>query len=368
MTKFLKLLLFIISLTLLLGSCKKLETITEDKGSRLKPAIVFLKQKQTTVSRYQAKKIDTLLQNLLIEDLRVITLGETDLILCDLKTYKNVSNPGFKHTYYKMSFPMKDGKITAGLIYTIHTNLSKQQVDKDIQNILLVKSKEFTGEIVTNSWNDRFIQASFMKEGRLEKTYDLQMKAPDDRGQVNMSMSSSDCTAYFLVTTTYYSDGHVERDWEYLYTLCGPCNTGGQPVSTIVPDCDPNSGGGGGGSSNTVETDNISESASEEDETYSAAPRIRYNYHATITRVNGEVTGVVVDPTTVSNPVSWYVDNYGRNTTRTITLFGHSNSWTSLGTTALINWSCFVHGRYVYGDGVSPVYTRQWSDSKSAVR
>lgn len=367
MTKFSKLLLFVINLTLLLGSCKKHETITENKRSGFEQAIAFLKQKQTSVSQYQAKKIDTLLQNLLTENVRVITLGETDLILCELKTYKNASKPGFTHTYYKMSFPMKDGKITSGLIYTIHTNLSKQQIDRDIQNILLFKSKEFTGEIVTNSLNDRFIQASSMKEGRLEKTYDLQMKSPDGNGQANTGMLSSDCTAYYLVTTTYYSDGHVERDWEYLFTLCGPCNTGGQPVSTIVADCDPNSGGGGGGSSNTVETDNISESATEDDDTYSAAPKIQYNYHATITRVNGEVTGVIVDPTTVSNPVSWYVDNYGRNTTRTITLFGHSNSWTSLGTTALINWSCFVHGKWVYTDN-SPVYTRQWYNSKSAVR
>jgi len=86
-------------------------------------------------------------------------------------------------------------------------------------------------------------------------------------------MSSNDCTAYYLVTTTYYSDGHVERYWEYLFTLCGPCNTGGQPVSYFVNDCDPNSGGGGG-ASNTVETDNISETASEGDETYTAAPGI----------------------------------------------------------------------------------------------
>jgi hypothetical protein len=365
MTKFSKVAFYAIILNFLLSACKKNEPKTSDTLDEFELVISFLRQNQATVSNYQAKKIDTLIQNIIAENVRVITIGETDLILCDLKTYKNAPKSEFTDTYYKMSFPMKDGKITAGLIYTIHTSFSKERIERDFENILMVKSNEFTGEIVTNSINDRFIQASSMKQGRLEKTYDLQTQFPNENIQANTTMSSNDCTTYYLVTTTYYPDGHVERNWEYLYTICGSCNIEGQPVSYLVPDCDPNSGGGGG-SSNTVETENISETESEEDETSNASPRVNYKYHATVVRVNGEVTNVIVDPTTVSNPVSWYTDNYGRNTTRTITLFGHSNSWTSLGTTALINWSCLVHGKWVYADN-SPVYTRQWSNRRSSI-
>jgi len=186
MARFVKLLLCIISLTLILGACKKFETTKDNEQNVYQQAIAFLKQKQTTVSLYQAKKIGTLLQNLLSTNVRIIRHGETDLILCDLKTYKNAPKPGFANTYYKISFPMKDGKINAGLIYTIHTNFPKEQIDRDFQNILLVKSREFTGEIVTNSLNDRFIQASLMKEGRLEKAWELHMKNPDGSGQANM--------------------------------------------------------------------------------------------------------------------------------------------------------------------------------------
>jgi hypothetical protein len=357
---------FIIIISLMLSSCKKNE-ITSNNGSfEFKQAIEFLIQKQITDSQYQAKKIDTLLQNLLAENVRVITLEGTKLILCNLKTYKNASNPVFSNTFYMMSFPIKEGNITSGLIYTIHTDLPKQDIDKDIQNILLGKSKVFTGEIVTNNLNDRFIQAYSMKEGRLEKTYDLQVKSPEENGQLINVLSTSDCIAYYLVTTTYYSDGHMERVWEYLFTLCGSCNIAGQPFMTLVADCDSNSGGSGGGSSNVSET-KISETENESEDLYSAAPALQYNYNASVFRVNGVVTSVIIDPITVSNPVSWYVDNYGRSTTRTVTLFGHSNVWTSLGTTALINWSCFVHGKWVYTDN-SPVHTKQWNKSKSVVR
>jgi hypothetical protein len=359
-----KLVLLIVSSIFFLVACKKIETKIDNNQGKIEQAVSFLKKKQTSSSMYQAKKIDTILQNLLTENISVIKIGEIELLLFDLKSYKNDKKLGFTNTYYKISFPIKDGKITSGLIYTIHTNFPKEQIDKDIQNILMVKSKKFTGEVVTNSINDRFVQASLVKEGRLEKTYGLQMASPKKSDQVSTTTLNENCTSYYLVTTTYYSDGHVETDWDYLYTLCGPCSTGGQPVTYIVPDCDPNSGGGG---SNNVETNEVSETQIQEDVTFVSAPGIQYNYHATITRVNGEVAGVVIDPITVNNTVSWYIDNYGRNTTRTITLFNHSNSWTSLGTEALINWSCLVHGKYVYTDG-SPIFTRQWGNTKSAIR
>lgn len=350
-------------------ACKKNEVLLSSEQDKAKQVHAFLREQKNIVSDYQSEKLDTLLQNISVDDIRVIRIGQTELILCDLKTYKNAAVPDFPNTYYKVSFPIENGKITTGLIYTIHTPLSKEEIERDFENILKVKSSVFTGEIVTNSLTDRFIQSSLVKRGRLEKTFELQTGASKRINQPKSIQSlSSNCTAYYLITTTYFSDGRVERDEQYLFTLCGSCDPGGQPSGrTITADCDPNGGSGGGATINTEETENISESLSEVDETFAAAPRIDWNCNATISRINGQVIGVVVDPMTVSNPVAWYVDNYGRSTTRTITLFGHYNSWTSLGSTALINWSCFVHGKWAYTDN-SPIYTRQWHKSHSTIR
>jgi hypothetical protein len=114
----------------------------------------------------------------------------------------------------------------------------------------------------------------------------------------------------------------------------------------------------------------ISLSKEENDETdasVGAAPKINYQYNTQIIRTNGNVTSVIVYPTTIANAHDVYIDRYGRNTTRSLSVFGHYNSWTSLGASAMIYWSCFVYGRWVYTDG-SPEYNRTWTNTHTAVR
>ena len=364
MAKFLKLTIYFVALVWMFFACNKADTSNDVKQDLYQQAIAFLKEKQTTVNPYQSKKLDALIQNLSKENTQTIKIGETSVLLFDLKTYKNARNTEYTNTYYKMSFPMKGGIITSGLIYTIHTNLARDVVSEDMQAILLTKSKEFGGQVVTNALNDRFIQAVTMKEGHLEKTFGLQTKDPKVTGQPVAKVSSTGCTAYYLVTTTYYSDGHIEETWDYLFTECSPCYPGGQPYDEgLLPVC---GDGGGGGNPDIHTTDQISKEADEED-SYGQAPTIKYTHPATIARVNGEVISVIMSPVTVKNPVVSYTDDYARPTTRTLTLLGQSYNWTPLGTTAYLYWFCFVHGKYVYGDGVSPIYTRQWSHTYSGV-
>ena len=53
--------------------------------------------------------------------------------------------------------------------------------------------------------------------------------------------TDSECTNWYLVTTTYYADGHTEVDWEFL---------GCFPIGSCLPNelCDELDGGGGSGS------------------------------------------------------------------------------------------------------------------------
>lgn len=248
MTKILKLTVFLFVAGLLLSSCKKLDERLEVKDETLyQSATAYLKQRQATATPHQSKKIDTLLSNLLNHNVRRFKAGKTEVFVCDLKTYKNVTIPGYTHSYYKAYFQFLNGKIEDAYIYTIHTNLSEEQINADIENVLLLKSTSFTGQIVTNAINDKFVLAAKVKDGKLENTFELQTKPQPPAGTADARTSSDNCAHFYLVTTTYWSDGSITRDWSYLYSLCGPCNTGGQPVSYFVPDCDPQGGGGGGG-------------------------------------------------------------------------------------------------------------------------
>ncbi|GEM_PF-5274897 len=326
----------------------------------------FLESKKISGTVYEGGKIDTVIDNLIEGSEQLITIAGREFIVCDLAAYKNLNLGEYSNTFYKIMVPKIPDENSTALIYTIHTDLDIDIVNNEFADVLQFKSEGFSGTLVTNALNDRFLQGIRIEEGRMVKSYNLQIEGSSG-GRFGSSAASNmngDCIAYYLVTTTYYSNGHIEEDWQYLYTLCGPCNIAGQPTTYLVPDCDPNSGSGG---APIITTDEINEVETGDDDYSGAAPTIQYNYHATVTRVDGLVSNVIVSPTTVSNPVVWYVDNYGRNTTRTLTLFGHLNRWTNLGSSAWISWSCLVHGRYVYTDG-SPVFTRQWANSKQAIR
>lgn len=350
---------------LLISGCKKkdINTIEDPQLILYNQIESYLLAQKIKTSIYNGHKIDSLLGNIEKEKIQKIKIGGITLLVCDLKGYKNVSKNEYTNTFYKMSFPLDKEVIASGLIYTIHTNLVKNDIDINIEKILLIEYDGFTGEIITNGLDDRFIQGFEVNRGQLKKSYELQNHSKDENSQISSRSLNEDCTSYFLVTTTYYSNGDIERTSQYLYTLCGPCNTAGQPVNYFVNDCDPNMGSGG--DENVVTTDSVSETAEVEDESSGLAPKIKYLYYATVSRFNGIVTNVIIDPTTVWNPFVSYVDNYGSLTNRYITLFGHTNIWVSLGTKALIKWSCIVHGKWVYSDA-RPVYTRQWTNSKQS--
>lgn len=249
MTNILKLglLLFVVAVQIL--SCKKVDkSIQQNDESLYQQATAYLKQKQARTTPHQSKKIDTLLSNLLYINAREFKVGRTEAFICDLKTYKNSSIPDYNHTFYKAYFQFRAGIIEDAFIYTIHTNLSEEQVNADIENILLMKSKSFSGQIVTNAINDKFIIAAKINEGKLKNIFELQTKPNASTIVANSRTTNStgdNCAHFYLVTTTYWSDGSITKEWEYKYSLCGACNTGGQPMSYFVPDCDPDNGGGG---------------------------------------------------------------------------------------------------------------------------
>ena len=154
----------------------------------------------------------------------------------------------------------------------------------------------------------------------------------------------NNCITWWLVTTYHYRDGSAETTREYVGTTCG------NALSDVI-------GNDSGGNSIEETVDYISTSQVSNDETASAAPKITYHHHATVHRINGQVSSVIIDPTTVEPSWANYIDKYGRNTIRILTIFDHNNNWWSLGASALIRWSCLVNGQWRYTDG-SPNYSK----------
>jgi hypothetical protein len=172
----------------------------------------------------------------------------------------------------------------------------------------------------------------------------------------------------------YYINGVLVYE-EYAFTTCSgdECQTT-RTIDSSTP-FKINCGGSGGGTYNGEVIENVS--ASDGETQYTDVDGINtggnvgigYTYTAAIARISStrEITSVAVDPITANPMFANYIDNYGRSVTRSLTLFGHNNTYTLLSATSvMVNWSCFVYARYIYTDG-SPEFPRQWSKSKSSV-
>jgi hypothetical protein len=365
MIKNLNPIIFLLFLVFHLSACKKEKNISNDATLLKENVQQFLLEKKSQTNSKQAGKIQSLLQQLSDNGIEYALTKDIKIVVFDLKSYRNITTPGYRHSFYKAIFTKQKEKISDCVIYTIHTNYEKLFVDQNFNNIFLFNPTSFSGEIVVNSMNDGFIQSSVYRNGVMEKSSELKMENPNNVSTNSSATSNAqNCISYYLVTTTFYADGHIERDYMYLYTLCGSCIPTGQPATTIIADCNDESGGG----SDDITVDNSSETIEvEENGPPGPAPKISYNYRAIVTRRNTIVQNVVIEPISVNNPVVFYTDTHGRNTTRALTLFGHLNTWIPLGNTARIFWSCMVHGKWTYTNG-DPMYTKVWSNSNTAIR
>jgi hypothetical protein len=201
----------------------------------------YLESYQETLTAYQASKIDTLLGNIVDSNLMVITVDDsTNFIVCDLVTYKNPSVPEYSNTFYKAYFTVMNGQVEGGLYFTIHTDLSKAEVDADLGKILLRESTSFTGITAYNLLNDQFDRELVFTAGHLDSEYELSLVDLNGRPGV----AAEGCTIYYIVRTTLWLSGKIDREIISQFTLCGNCIPTGERISTIISDCEPNSGGG----------------------------------------------------------------------------------------------------------------------------
>lgn len=355
----------------ILFSCKKnvVEAVPQNNPD-FATVMTYLGKRQDTSSARDAQRIEVIKNNLVDQEPQKIKVANYEIWFFDLVKYRNQPLPEYSNSYYKAYFTLEDGKIVDGLVLTLHSNDGEKVIDENLINVFLGQAHRFSGMVVTNLLNNRFMKADSYQSGRLTKQYHLNDR--NDQNETNSpeiaNTNDDDCVYYYLVTTTIYSDGHVEREVTYLYRLCGDCVPEGQPVAYLVPDCGDGSGGGGGGS-NPDNMNTFVETRTEGGDDYApGAPQVKYLHRATIMVIDDVISNVQMLPTFIENPSAKYMDGNGKFVGRLLTTLSHYNTYSLVTSrSALLNWYCQVHGRYTYTDG-TPTYTRQWVHSHSEVR
>lgn len=313
--------------------------------------VSYLEAKQETSTSYQAAKIDTLLENLSHENTLVIEIDDsTDVIVCDLASYVNEAIPEYSNVYYKAYFEVIAGEVSHGLILTVYTDLSREAFDSDFENIFNHDSQGFTGETDVNELDGEYVQGFKFYNGQLQESYWL--STLNEEGQ---STSGENCTTWYLVTTTIYSDGHIERDWEILYTLCDGCIPTNRRVSTFYSDCDPDNIGGGGAPFETEDTEEFILSVNVNGPSLIVCPEIVNLRHSYTKHMrNGRLVGVSVYPVSCANPIIECADG-NKIVTRKVTVYNQTQGARKVGLGFEARWECDLFARYIYLDGTPEV-------------
>lgn len=350
--------------SVMLVACQKEVTTSSPNGVSEKVNVWLDEQKSESInasggSTNKDANIDLLKLNLDFNSAKMAPRDQNNDYLIvpikeELKTKKNLDRNSTLDLLIVMD---KAGKIKWGeIVYFLpadgkkHNSLSPNT----IQNIFNSKPADngmFKFLSVTGKW----INQIEYKNNRLYSHGIIESKKSD-----NTQRTTTICIDWYLVTTYHYGDGSTYQTWEYVGTTCDGCDN--PDYQSLCPD------GGGGGSGNTqIVTEDISSYEEEYESDDANAPKIIYAHVYTLQFVNDEVVNVIRYPVTATPMSIAYVDRYGRNTIRTLTLLAQGGSWMPLtATSGQVNWICDVYALYVYSNG-NPSFAKQWTHTHSIV-
>ncbi len=363
---FLVVLIFLTSCQKELSNSKKKENNVSEKVN------TWLNNQKSLGQPNKAVNIELLKSSLDFSRLKYeqFSMGDQLIIIPIKENFKTKKNGDKNSLLNLVLIDDKSGVIKSGRIalYTPEAdNILNKIPDNTFNKVLNTEPIESNGMFrflsVTGQWLHQFEY----KNGRIHSFGEVKQKTTSNAETSTTSRQNATCIDWYLVTTWYVNGVPVHQDSQYIGTTCGGGACDDPNFQSLCPDDNGGSGGNGGGINDIVTTSDMSSTVEVNDDTDGAAPKIRFQYNSNIIRTNGLVTSVVVYPTTIANPFEVYIDTYGRNTTRTLTVFGNYQTGTPLGFTALCFWSCFVYGRWVYTDG-SPEHPRTWPNTHSSIR
>ena len=138
----------------------------------------------------------------------------------------------------------KAGKINSGSIVYFQPSDGKKVAafpKNTFKNIFSGKAVAVDGTYKMATLAGTLMSHIGIKKGKLFSTG----KAEKKNKANGTTQRTGSCTAYYWITTYYYSDGTTETTEEYLYTVCGGCHS--EYMSPCQDEMLDSGGGSGGG-------------------------------------------------------------------------------------------------------------------------
>jgi hypothetical protein len=243
-------LLFVLSfISFTFYGCQK--EISDQNGSANFTAVVlsskvnnWLDKQQAQAATGRKEKIRQLQQNLDFDKLHIETLNSSEQLIIvpvriEYKTINNKDNPVSNTAVFILD---KAGEIRQGNVMQYASGITDS--DNSLPNNTIAKiynnqKIEGSGKFTLLSVYDKFEYELTYKAGNLQSTGYMQPNAAANG-------RTSSCIAWYLVTTTFYSDGSQETTETFLGTTCYESGCYPNDPNLQSLDCiEPGSGNGG---------------------------------------------------------------------------------------------------------------------------
>lgn len=234
-------------------SCKKELSNTDNTFNEADRSINWLLNQNTNSNVSRKEKIEALVKNLEIRNYwKESNSNNNYLIIPVKKTFKFINNDKENVSNY-LVFVLRDTIILENFILQykpLENSLSQEIPNGIISSVGTNKSISKSCALRYLDVCDNYKYELTYKNGNLEKAEYLKKKQKGNEPINNFiqatSSSSEECTAWYLNTTTYYSDGHSETSSEYLGTTCTYFCGIANPGTNISFICDETGALGGG--------------------------------------------------------------------------------------------------------------------------
>lgn len=299
------------SFAVFFSSCKKNRSPEEASPAAASPNITGWFADQLKGRSPELKsKIEAVQTSLDLNNSWTEQTGSTAMLVVPLKeNLKLVNNQKNKvSNYLLLNTNPQTGKIAAGFIIqsrgldkTKNTALKKGT----FKNIQEGRKLENDCVLTMLTINDQFLYESSYKNGSLNSSAVMHKgKKPENSTNV-LPTAGTECTDWYFVTTTYYSDGTSDEDWQFIGQTCTEgCSMGDPMGQTTVCDHLPEGEPGAGGGGTSIYADLFSEFSS-----YAQQTIVPASVSGPVTQVYGPdpVTGVFTWAVVKSAFGSWNV-------------------------------------------------------------
>ncbi len=311
MKHFILILFSVAGLVISLTGCKKEYSSGEASKATVLPNIAaWFADQQKGRSPELKTKIEAVRSSLDLDNSWTEQAGSIAMVIIPLKeSLKLVNNQKNKvSNYLLLNTNPQTGKIASGFIVQSRdwdktkSTAIKKGTFKNIQNGNRIENDCI---LTILTINDQFLYESSYKNGSLNSAAVIHKGKKKDSLNIALPTAGTECTDWYFVTTTYYSDGTSEEDWQFIGQTCTEdCSIGDPMGQTTVCDHLPEGEGGAGGGGTNAYADLFSQFSSYAQQTITPASVL-----APATQVYGSdpITGVFTWAVVKSALGSWNV-------------------------------------------------------------